>query len=285
MKLNDDFLIAGGSVLGREHKIVGKNNHDAYFWLMTNEALIGLIADGCGSRKHSEVGAKLGLRLLANEITRRLKSQKRSPPGIKAWTAFLEEIRQDVLAEMRTFAKSLGDNLIQIVEEYFLFTVLGTIITTEETVIFSLGDGIFVLNGDASQIGPFPLNEPPYLAYGLITAALKEMNPELLCFKVERLLPTAEVQSILLGTDGAADLSRIKDRKLPGKEKLMGGLEQFWQEERYFKNPDMIRRQLQAANNDCSTPNWEERRLDRENSLLPDDTTILVIRRQETEKE
>jgi len=50
------FEIAGGSVLGRVHRISGKNNHDEYTWVQNDEISLAVVSDGCGGGKHSEVG-------------------------------------------------------------------------------------------------------------------------------------------------------------------------------------------------------------------------------------
>jgi hypothetical protein len=62
-------------------------------------------------------------------------------------------------------------------------------------------------------------------------------------------------------------------------------LSQFWTGDDWFANPDLLRRRLCLAARACSRPNWEDRRLQRFPGLLPDDTTLIVIRRRSTNGE
>ena len=125
-----------------------------------------------------------------------------------------------------------------------------------------------------TQIGPFPNNAPPYLAYSLCG------YPEWGHLQMHYQLPTQEVESILIGTDGVSDLIESQGSYLPGKPEKVGAITQFWQEDRYFKNLDMIRRRLSLINREVTKPDWQSQRLVKEVGLLPDDTTLIAIRRK-----
>ena len=59
--MKDKFEIAGGTVLGREHLRLGKNNQDAFaFKVVDDYAIMAIVCDGCSAGAHTEVGAKLG---------------------------------------------------------------------------------------------------------------------------------------------------------------------------------------------------------------------------------
>ena len=145
----------------------------------------------------------------------------------------------------------------QTVADHFLFTVVGVVITAREATTFSLGDGLVVINGERSQLGPFPNNAPPYLGYALLPCAPARGMSEGLSFNVHRSMAASEVQSLVLATDGAVDL---------------GALSQFWSDDRVFKNADMVRRRLAVLN-----------RGPRRRSLS-DDTTLVVVRRKAAER-
>jgi len=57
------FDIAAASVIGREHARAGRNNQDALSLLAQGEVLAAVVADGCGSGAHSEVGAQIAQRI------------------------------------------------------------------------------------------------------------------------------------------------------------------------------------------------------------------------------
>lgn len=265
------FDIAAGSVTGRDHVLAGRNNQDAYHWACLPQAVMAVVCDGCGSGKHSEVGAQVGARLMIEAMSRAMQGPVH---------AFWYRVRQDVLAQLCCLAEQLGGNFPSTVQDYLLFTVVGALVTPRRTFCFSLGDGVMVVNGDQLLLGPFSDNAPPYLAYALLDAYNCRLSVFSREFQIQRSLPTMAVQSILLGTDGLETFRQAAASPLPGKQAAVGPLQQFWQEERYFMNPDAIRRTLALVNREVVQPNWEAQRLDRHAGLLSDDTTLVVIRRR-----
>jgi hypothetical protein len=152
------------------------------------------------------------------------------------------------------------------VADQFLFTIVGVLITAGVATTFSLGDGLVVINGDRTQLGPFPNNEPPYLGYSLLPGAPDRGPSDHLSFQVHRSMAASEVQSLVLGTDGAVELEAIAGRAIQGRDEVVGPLSQFWSEDRFFKNPDMVRRRLTVLNRGPR------------GGLLSDDTTLVVVR-------
>src|SRR5262249_32159912 len=142
----------------------------------------------------------------------------------------LEQARQDVLARLRILAGEMSGatRFDRTVSEYFLFTVVGSIIASEAAATFSLGDGLAAVNGRRRALGPFPANQPPYLGYALLDGGGS-------AFQLHAARPTDDVHSILLGTDGALEL----ERRAP--------LGPFWSDDLVFKNADMVRRRLTIA--------------------------------------
>ena len=267
--MNGSFEVAAASCIGRNHAVAGKNNQDAYC-IHTNELVtIAVVCDGCSSSKHSEVGAQIGARLIVEIIARQISEFDRLD-----W----HKIERELLEQLESIAQTLagGHSLPLIIQEYFLFTVVGAVITAEETTIFSRGDGVIALNGQIKQLGPFPDNAPPYLAYKICDqdSALGEQ------IQIQYQLPTLQVESIVLGTDGVNDSIAKEEHFLPGKEEKVGAIAQFWQQDRYFHNPDALRRRLFLMNREVTKPDWHDRRLLRQGGLLPDDTTLIVIRRR-----
>ena len=265
------FDIAAGSVTGRDHVLAGRNNQDAYHWLCLPQAVMAVVCDGCGSGKHSEVGAQIGARLMTEAMAHAMQSPAH---------AFWYRVRQDILGQLRYLAEQMGGSFIDTVQDYLLFTIVGALVTPWRTFCFSLGDGVMVVNGDQILLGPFPDNAPPYLAYALLDA--HNCRPSVFSreFQIQRILPTRAVQSIVLGTDGLETFLQAATCPLPGKQAAVGPLQQFWQEERYFSNPDALRRTLALVNREVVQPNWEAQRLERHAGLLCDDTTLVVIRRR-----
>ena len=89
------------------------------------------------------------------------------------------------------------------------------------------------------------------------------------------------MDSILIGTDGIIDLMAISEQNFPGKPDRIGAIEQFWEQDRFFKNPDLVRRQLYAIAREVPKMDWKNRQVHKEVGFLPDDTTLMVIRRRQ----
>lgn len=260
------FDIAAASVIGREHSRAGRNNQDAFCVDACEQGLAAVVADGCGSGSHSEVGAQAGARLVVASALRLLRDGARVEEG-----AFLTALRERSVAFLRELALGLGRGGLQ---DCLLFTVVGAVVTPELTLVFSAGDGVWALNGQVHPLGPFPGNAPPYLAYGLIPDSVVP-------FARQALVPTADVRSLMLGTDGVGDLARMAESLVPEREEPVGPLSQYWNDERYFRNPDALRRRLSLLVRESVRVEPVSHRLVRSPGLLPDDTTLVVLRRRE----
>ncbi len=270
----DSFEYAFGSIIGRNHVLAGKNNQDAYRIVANDKFIIAVVCDGCGSGKHSEVGAKLGARLVIAEIVNLLNSQTNQDSQISS-PEFWNLVKLNLLQKLKDFVTLINGNRelasvgaihelplqIEFVNDYLLFTILGVVIAERETVTFSMGDGAIAINGNLNQIPAYPDNAPPYLAYGLY-------KPDAINFEIRDRLPTCELECLLIATDGIDDLIAVED------------IAQFWQEDRYFKNPDAVRRKLAMLNREEVKPDWYKRELIKRSGILSDDTTLVTIRRK-----
>lgn len=264
------FQVTYGSITGRNHALIGKNNQDAYYITSDENITIALVSDGCSSGEHSEVGAKLGVRIVADVIISNLKQNSG-----RFKSTFAQQLQQETLFRLKKIANHFTRNLdyYSIVHDCFLFTLVGAIITPVETLIFSVGDGVFAINGQVklinSRVGE---NAPPYIAYGLYG------HPEWGEIEIHTHTVTEKIQSILIGTDGVKDLIAVEDYFIPGKAEKVGNINQFWQEDRYFHNPDLIRRKLSLINREYYKPDWQNQQFKKYSGMLPDDTTLIVIR-------
>lgn len=262
--------IAGGSAIGRSHNIAGRGCQDAYGWGQTGDGVIAVVCDGCGSSAHAEVGAKLAVRWTVRAIGARLGQ------GLPV-QKLLEEVRQELLSRMYQLALDLGAEpgpfwapqtqrlFARAVEEYLLFTIVGVMITGKRTTTFSIGDGLVAVNGERRRLGPFPKNRPPFLGYALMPEG--DQGRAGRGFKVHDSIPTQALRSVLIGTDGAAQIDEQARSFLPGSEEPVGPLDQFWTEDYLFTKPGRLGRRLKMIQRG---PNG---------GLLGDDVSMVVIRR------
>ena len=241
-KLVPGFAVCGGTVAGRHHVHAGRNNQDAFAFKRTPGGLFAVVCDGCSSGAHSEVGARVGAQLLVQAVA---SSGARGATGEDAVLAELSRLAEAMSGESPGSA-----GFTEVVAESFLFTVVGVALLEDRAFSFALGDGALAVNGEKQLLGPFPGNEPPYLAYSLCGK-----EPSLTsrwALEVKQLPDPSEIRSLALATDGAAELD----------------LAPFLADPRVLTNPDMVRRLL-----------WQQARARR----LDDDATVVVIRRVEGE--
>lgn len=269
------FELAGGSIVGTDHRAVPKNNQDAWQiqWGRDITEVVAVVCDGCGSGVHSEVGAQLGARLLCTSILQEITAH-----GDRF---YWERVERDVLSAIHTLAIQMGGNYRRVIEEYFLFSVVGVVLTGRNAHFFALGDGLMIVNGAVNAagwhmgLGPWPDNAPPYLAYQLLGGRGFDFMPHEMHL-AGRTVPTADVDTFLIGCDGAGDpgLLQVCERgaTYPGMSREIGPISQFWTDDAIFRNPDALRRRLKMIARD-----WPIR--DPQHGLLADDTTIIVGRR------
>jgi len=270
------FEIAGGTVMGKDHRVTNLGNQDAYWWFESAKMIVAAVCDGCGSAPHSEVGANIGARLVVESVRKILDIYDSLDPDV-----MMERVRRDVLAQLRILALNMGQSLTQTANDLLLFTVMGFALTARGVIIFSMGDGFYAFNGKVFREGPFPGNAPPYLAYGgLIDSSLDVSESTMFKFKIDFMFPLEMVRSVLIASDGLEDLVAAADNDLPGKKEKVGPLKQFWETDFFFKNPDGIRRRLFQINREVIRPDWESRCLEKESGWLADDTTLVVVRRK-----
>jgi hypothetical protein len=276
--MKDLFEIAGGSVTGADHIMIGKpgskNNQDAYTWRKGSKVICAVVCDGCSSGRYSEVGAHIGAEVTAQAVWELASFYDfGEAPAFKSGDArFWEELKKRIIGTLGFLSKKMGYSLSQTVNDYFLFSIVGCLMTEEYAYIFSCGDGVYSINGEMTNLGPFPNNSPPYIAYNMTGTTLLKLEPELLDFQVQK-VPTAGIQDVILGTDGVLSIVKLAEQDLPRRDEKIGGLDQFL-ENKYFINPDNVRRRLNIINKEDAG----------NGRLLPgplkDDATLIVIRRK-----
>jgi hypothetical protein len=266
--LLEAFDVAGGAVAGTLHRKADKPLQDAFSWRRGRRSLVAIVCDGCGSAPYSEVGARLGARLLCEAVGGRLDAGLEVADPV-VW----RRVRADVLAQLGRLATAMGGDFAGTVTDHFLFTVVGVAITEDAAAVFGAGDGVYAINGAVEVLEAGDGNRPDYVAYGL----LGDDDAELL---VHRVIPTAELESVLIGTDGVTDVLVAEDQRVPGRDERVGALSRFWTDDFVFGNRDGVRRRLAMLAREHQSLDWDERRVDRTPGLLRDDTTVVALRRR-----
>ncbi len=249
----DDFIITSGSIIGSHHRNIYKNNQDAISITQTEKGIVAIISDGCGSGKHSEVGAKLVSVFMSNYSLKLL--EKINESDNKSIKKIFENFNIQIINFIKSIVNQIGDNLF--VREFMLFTTMGVIITEKKTILFTLGDGVYILNNKVTILDNN--NAPDYIGYNLIE---NSNNPSLI---IQETIQTEDVNNIMLCSDGVSDILRNSTVILKDGYSV-GGLNQFILDEIYIKNTLSLQKRLTFIGGF--------------NNILRDDTSIILIKRK-----
>ncbi len=149
-----------GQIIGHDHIARRINCQDGYALLQTDDYVIGIVCDGCGEGKHSEIGAKLAAQYLAGQILALLEEG-----------TLLSELPQLLHTRLIAYLDELVQvsqplQPLQFIRENLLFTTLGVVCTKQESLLFAAGDGTILINDTLHRINQN--NKPAYIAYNLI---------------------------------------------------------------------------------------------------------------------
>lgn len=314
LRLTDQFCVAAGTIAGRRHVgsanlLAGRNNQDAYACTAQADFLVFSVHDGCGSSAYSEFGAKLGAQITPWVIKEALK--RLGPEKIQT-RQFWDLVRERFLhrlfqvasictGEMAAYSTILTQNAItcrdssnesstnemdmtfeQFVRSHLLFTTLGAVITNSTTIVFGIGDGIFLVNDEIQEIGPFPDNAPDYLSSDLLSNTKRT-------FSIHAALNTKELNTLILGTDGMKDLIDSAGKCIPGKKRKVETLQKLLNNECLFcelkegyPGFESLTGWLRLLNSEVvkiGTAEDGSSIISRDEGLLPDDTTLVALRR------
>jgi len=276
--MNHEF--ASGVLQGADHRYIRINCQDAVRILRRSsdiraigsqfgkEVVVGVCSDGCGTGEHTEVGAQLGVNIATDVI-----SSEHLINDEVDWS----HIKDEIVRKIDTIALSSwsdDNDYTKLIIEYFFFTIIGFVMTPDFTTFFRAGDGVLVVNGENVPIKTPEGNRPEYLGYNLLNSSIR---PEI---EVMIRLPTSEIDSFLLGSDGLKDIQAAEGKLIPKKPKpgrppsdeLVGPLSQFWTDDSYFQDPHAVRRRLISFNGGLYA--------DANTGIARDDSSLIVCRRK-----
>ena len=275
------YEVVSGSVIGYDHvrrgaMFIGGNNQDASATLSEPglRDVIGVVCDGCGSEPRSELGAAFTANIVIDNIVKLLIRREAENFWQRVEWGILDDLRQ-----LATLYKKEPR------EELLLTTIVGFLITDEETTVFHIGDGYFGVNGEIEQIESPIENTPPYLAYQLIgvndeadAKFVEALGAWPYSFQV-RTWPTSSVRDIFVATDGMRYLIEHEGQPMPAKpSQLVPSVSNLLADDTIYLNPFRLGHILTAINSDGVT--LASGRAKRVPGLLLDDTTIVAARRK-----
>jgi hypothetical protein len=154
------ITLRAGQIIGRDHMTRQANLQDSYSVLQTERYSIGILCDGCGEGRRSEVGAALASEYLAGQAAA-LLNEGHAPDELPA---LLHERALGFLRGLLKIAQPVQP--VRFIHDHLLFTVVGIIASEQGSLIFAAGDGLVVMDDRVLQRDEG--NKPSYIAYHLL---------------------------------------------------------------------------------------------------------------------
>jgi len=304
MDLMERFETTSASIIGREHLgneigLKGLPNQDSIALNHHKLFLIGVVSDGCGSTDNAQIGSSILANYLANSIATQIRTGY--------WDTINEFIYSSLHLSLVSLIKRTSFGIYQSNKNFclletikdmidtFAATLIGFVVTEDKTTIFSIGDGVYYLNGQRTQIGPFENNAPPYIVYSAIEgfretheeiiaskySSFHETQPLCFEFSFHEELATEDVESLVVGSDGVMFLEEAQGELLPGRtDKVVPSIDEIISTDVFFRNPQTLQRLFGMMQANRTVVDWDNRKVRTENSLLIDDTSLIAIRRR-----
>ena len=199
MTLAERFAISRAVAQGRDHRRLHRDGQDGAAVAVSEDGLGLAVTDGCGSARHSEVGARLGAAWLAENAPAHLAGFPTGDEGAQA----LERGLVTYLGAIATGITADPRRRDAIVYDLLLFSFVCGVVTDERVVVVGRGDGLVVHDGVLHVLDPGPGNTPSYVAYELSAdeALRKDRTRVVVDAK------THASTSLLLATDGLLPLA------------------------------------------------------------------------------
>ncbi|MDD5649356.1 MAG: protein phosphatase 2C domain-containing protein [Candidatus Nanoarchaeia archaeon] len=200
-----NWNINTATIVGRDHEFSRKNRQDFLHTYQSDELIVGVVCDGCGESKYSEVGAAL----IGTFIVNYLKSFNgiinfNHIKGFKEileydLTCFLNNIENLVF-----FNDNCEKEKISFIKEFLLSTCLFCILTKDSVIIANCGDGIIIINDEIKIIDQYSI--PEYIAYKIVPKEALEKTPSELSFFNIQVFDCKDINKIVIGSDGIQPL-------------------------------------------------------------------------------
>lgn len=160
-----NYQVRTGLVIGRAHKLSRINRQDTLRIdkCEHQDHVFGVIADGCGEGKMSEVGANLVSDFFINDLMK--EYDENIDPDVYARSLYDRIL--SYLYIILKYAKFPDEpSRVNYIRDNLLFTLIGFVIGPKRTLVFASGDGVVIINN--LTIFRVEDNQPDYLSYHLV---------------------------------------------------------------------------------------------------------------------
>lgn len=165
------IIMRGGEKTGIDHIRKNTNRQDAIHIQNYRNVWIGTLADGCGSGKYSETGARRSVQFFSQAFLSRIKEFVDLPDldwnnednlewiiqTIQmTYDQYLDFLEEQISVQFKSIDADIGDPL-DFAENHLLNTLLSIVIVTDKhnkhyAWIFSIGDGYILINDNVEKV-------------------------------------------------------------------------------------------------------------------------------------
>jgi serine/threonine protein phosphatase PrpC len=237
----DSWTITSGVKIGHYHLEREGNCQDAATFGVMNDIVFGVVCDGCGSSEHSEVGSNLTSQFVVHKLAQFIEQYNNQRES---------EIISNIFESTVTFVQnscfpfhSSAEFHASFVNNYWLCTIMGFIISQDFISIFYVGDGVYCIDSSVSD-GTDNLrvidqhNAPEYLAYRCINPQFLKGGDVVLPIRFQTVIRNTEkVERLMIATDGFTNhrMDRVYQWGLDHDQELPTSLHgEQWQKKGQF---------------------------------------------------
>jgi hypothetical protein len=204
----------------------------------------------------SHIISKIAMRLVLLNAPRILRNDPEQILGANAHKGVFwdQKVRRPLVRKLGELAEDMGGSLTQTILDYFSATLMVGVVCKHGLAIYSIGDGYYIHDRDgylsANEIGPFPQNKPPAVAYDLVRENTPYGGKDMehwLGFQQWFYSPIEQVTRFGLASDGLKKIIEAQDLFIPRTTQKVGGIDQFWSDRMFNMKTAMNQRLRQIA--------------------------------------
>jgi len=264
-----DFDIQSFSIIGRKHAIHEDPNQD-YSAIYEGESfLIATICDGCSGARSSHFGSMIGSQIFNAEVAKIIPFHfidectdiSLVEHNVRCIVMYaVAELRKTIshivgklYSAPEKFESYHAHSRLTILMDYFLFTLLSVIVTKKYAIIIACGDGVFYRDGAELELAveePFSQTYVPEFLCELFGPSAKPCPIKIMVTSVDK------IKNMFIASDGVLYLPDTRN----------------WKEEIF-------------SDSVFNDPNSFEKYLYSYKEFLPDDTTLVCLKRQNNGKD
>ena len=266
----DLFETTAGTTAGTKHRRgVLERNQDNVLVYGTNSLLSLVVSDGVSQSPDSYVASNRQSVWLTQLAHAHALAGGKFTDDI--WNSFAQEMADRI----RTNAGWSHLPLEEEIANAWTATIGGAFVGPELTHLVAFGDLTFVHNGEVItfEAANVAKNQPAAVSYLVVPSTLPASE---LCFKVVT-VPTPDVKSLVVATDGLKYLQKAVGRKYPGTDEVIPDLPYLWECDELF-TPHGMDNWLNYLARD-----WQKPGNVLSGGKLTDDLAVAVARRKTKE--